>query len=207
VNILSEAPTSLGSVSRIVYATATSLDGYLADASGSLDWLFAVEGGDQAMAEGRAFMAGVTVQVEGSNTYRWVVEHEQLDQHPEKWQAFYGNRRTFVFTSQSDPPVVRGADVEFISGPVTDHIDKILAAAGSGDVHLVGGGALAAQFAAVDRLDAIHLSIAPVTVGGGAPLFPAYFDSSRLCLTELRQTGQFVQAEYDVLSAYGSCPE
>ncbi len=153
------------------------------------------------MAEGRAFMAGVTVQVEGSSTYRWVVEHEQLVEHPEKWQAFYGDRTTFVFTSRSDPPVVSGADVEFVSGPVTDHIDEILAAAGGGDVHLVGGGALAAQFAAVDRLDAIHLSIAPVTVGSGAPLFPTYFDSSRLRLIELHQTGQFVQAEYDVLSA------
>ncbi len=186
-------------MTRIVYATATSLDGYIADADNSLDWLFAVEGGEQAMAEGETFMAGVTVQVEGSTTYRWVVEHEQLVDNPEKWQTFYGDRKTFVFTTRADLPLVAGANVEFLKGPVADHIDAIVAAADGGDVHLAGGGALAAQFAAIGRLDAIYLSIAPVTLGAGAPLFPDYFDSSRLRLADVHQTGQFVQAEYDVL--------
>jgi dihydrofolate reductase len=188
-------------VPRIVYATATSLDGFLADAHGSPDWLFAVDGGDLAIAETQAFVAGTTVQVEGSRTYRWVVEHERLVEHPARWQEFYGDRATFVFTSRADSPVVRGADVEFVSGPVTDHIDRIVAAAGGGDVHLVGGGALAAQFADAGHLDALHLSIAPVTLGSGAPLFPAYFDASRLHLTTLHQTGQFIRAEYDVSHA------
>ena len=183
----------------IVYLTATSLDGYIADPQSSLDWLFAVEGGESAIAEAESFMSGVTVQVEGSATYRWVVEKEQLLERPEKWQAFYGDRRTFVFTSRDDLPVVPGADVVFVGGPVTQHIDTIVAAAGGGDVHLVGGGDLAVQFARIGRLDAIRLSIAPVTLGGGARLLPAYFDSTRLRLTEVHQTGQFIHAEYDVL--------
>lgn len=188
-------------MTRIVYATATSLDGYIADRNNSLDWLFAVEGGDEAMAEGEAFMAGITVQVEGSTTYRWLLEHEALLADPEKWQTFFGARKTFVFSSQPDLPLVPGADIEVLSGPVASHIATILAAAGDGDVHLVGGGALAAEFAAAGHLDAIYLSIAPVTLGGGAPLFPAAFDSRRLRLTDAHQTGQFIQAEYDVLPA------
>lgn len=188
-------------MTRIVYATATSLDGYIADADNSLDWLFAVEGGDDAMAEGESFMAGVSVVVEGSTTYRWVVEHERLLAQPEKWQVFYGDRKTFVFSSRSDLPIVPGADIEVLNGPVREHIGTIIAAAGDGDVHLAGGGALAAQFAQIDRLDAIYLSIAPVTLGAGSPLFPRHFDASRLRLTDVHQTGQFIQAEYDVLTA------
>jgi dihydrofolate reductase len=188
-------------MTRIVYATATSLDGYLADADGSLNWLFAVEGGAQAMAEGDVFMSDVTVQVEGSTTYRWVIEREQLVDHPEKWQTFYGDRKTFVFSSRTDLPIVAGADVQFVNGAVENHLDAILAAAGEGDIHVVGGGALAAQFADIGRLDSIRLSIAPVTLGAGAPLFPSYLDSSRLRLTNLHQAGQFIQAEYDVRPA------
>ncbi|BBH17095.1 dihydrofolate reductase [Nocardioides baekrokdamisoli] len=187
-------------MSRIVYATATSLDGYLADADNSLDWLFAVDGGDDAIAEGETFMAGVTVYVEGSTTYLWVLEHERVLDEPSKWQTFYGDRKTFVFSSRPDLTLVPGADIEVLNGPVEQHIDTILAAAGDGDVLLAGGGALAAAFAEIGRLDAIYLSIAPVTLGAGAPLLPARFDSTRLRLTAVHQTGQFIQAEYEVLS-------
>lgn len=38
-------------------------------------------------------LSGVTVQVEGSTTYRWVVEHEQLVENPRRWQTSYGIAR------------------------------------------------------------------------------------------------------------------
>lgn len=186
-------------MTRIVYATATSLDGYLADDGGSLDWLFAVDGGEETLAELEAFTAGVTVLVQGSTTYLWVLEHEKLLESPEKWQTLYGDRLTFVFSSQTDLPLVPGADIVVMSGPVGEHIETIVNAADGGDVWVMGGGALAAGFATIGHLDEIQISIAPVTLGGGAPLFPAYFDSSRLRLTEVHQTGQFIQAVYELL--------
>lgn len=186
-------------MTRIVYATATSLDGYLADANNSLDWLFEVDGGDDAIAELEEFVAGVTVQVQGSTTYLWVLEHENLMADPDKWQTFYGNKKTFVFSSRADLPLVPGADIVILNGPVIEHIDTIVNAADVGDVWVMGGGALAAEFAAIGHLDEIQVSIAPVTLGAGAALFPAYFDSSRLRLTDVHQTGQFIQAVYEVL--------
>ncbi|MGN6724247.1 MAG: dihydrofolate reductase family protein [Marmoricola sp.] len=185
-------------MTRIVYATATSLDGFLADADNSLDWLFAVDGGDDALTELSAFVSGVTVMVEGSTTYRWVLEHESLLENPEKWQEFYGDRKTFVFSSQSDLPIVPGADIEVLNGPVGSHIERIREAAGGGDVWVVGGGGLAVEFADGGHLDGIQVSIAPVTLGAGAPLFPAPFDSARVRLTGVHRTGQFIQAEYEV---------
>lgn len=106
---------------------------------------------------------------------------------------------TFVLTSRTDLPVVAGADIEFISGPVADYIDSIRSAAGSGDIHVVGGGALAAELAQSGHRDEIHLSITPVTLGAGAPLFPTHFDSTRLKPKHLHQTGQFIKARYDVI--------
>lgn len=186
-------------MTRIVYATATSLDGYLADERDSLDWLLEVDGGDEAIGELEEFVTGVTVQVQGSTTYLWVLEHEKLLENPERWQILYGNKKTVVFSSRTDLPLVPGADVIVLSGPVGEHIDTIVNAADGGDVWVMGGGALAAEFAAIGHLDEIQVSIAPVTLGGGAPLFPTYFDSARLRLTDVHQTGQFVQAVYEVL--------
>ncbi|MGK2875711.1 MAG: dihydrofolate reductase family protein, partial [Nocardioides sp.] len=90
---------------RIIYLTATSLDGFIADRANSLDWLFAVPGGDEAMSEVTGFTEGVGVMVEGSTTYAWMLDHEDLIEHPEKWQEFYADRPTFVFTSRNLPSV------------------------------------------------------------------------------------------------------
>ncbi len=186
-------------MSRIIYATSASLDGYLADADGSLDWLFAVQGGDAAIAELKPFVEGVSVMVEGSTTYEWVMDHEQLLEHPEKWREFYGTRKTYVFTTRAGSlPRVPDADIEFLSGPVSDHISAILAAAGDGDVWLTGGGAIATQFAELGHIDEIWLSVAPVFLGGGAPVFTRRMESDDLRLIDVHQTGQFVQTRYEL---------
>ncbi len=49
-------------------------------------------------------------------------------------------------------------------------------AAGGKDLWMVGGGDLAAQFAEHGLLDELVLSIAPVTLGAGRPLFPRRWD-------------------------------
>ena len=185
-------------MTRFVYATATTLDGYLADPDHSLDWLFVVDGGEQSLAELETFVGGVRVMVEGSSTYLWVLEHENLVENPEKWQDFYGDRTTYVFTSRADLPVVPGADVHFVNGAVADHLDAIRAAAGDEDIWIVGGGDLVGQFVDAGALDEIHVSIAPVTLGAGAPLLPRRLDSTRLTLVETAQVGQFIQAKFHV---------
>lgn len=185
-------------MTRFVYATATTLDGYLADPNHSLDWLFVVDGGEQTLGELDEFVQGVGVMVEGSSTYQWVIDHENLTEHPEKWQNFYGDRATYVFTSRTDLPVIPGADVTFVNGDVAEHLPAIRERTGDKDVWIVGGGDLVGQFADAGALDEVHVSIAPVTLGAGAPLLPRVLDSTRLHLAEVSQAGQFIQAKFTV---------
>jgi naphthoate synthase len=131
-------------VGRIVFDTATTLNGYIADEADSLEWLFAVDGG--GMPEDHLVPTEATVLVEGSTTYQWVLDHEDLLEHPEKWpELFHGDRPSFVFTTR-ELPAPAGADVRFVSGPVADALPEIRAAAGDGDIWVVGGGDLAGQF-------------------------------------------------------------
>ena len=186
-------------MTRFVFATAVSLDGFLADPDDSLDWLFAVEGGDESLGGLAEFVAGVRVMVEGSTTYRWVLEHEGLLASPEKWQEFYGDRVTYVFTSRTDLPLVPGADIRVVSGAVGDLADELRDVASGQDVWIVGGGDLAGQFHDAGLLDEIRVSIAAVTLGGGAPLLPRRIESSSLRLESVKQTGQFAELRYAVV--------
>ena len=181
---------------RIIYDTAVSLNGWIADEQGSLDWLFASAGGTEA-PEGTV-PAAATVLVEGSTTYQWVLEQERLLEHPERWSEFYGTTPTFVFTSR-ELPVPDGADVRFIRGLVADALPAIRAASGGGDIWVVGGGDLAGQFLDAGALDEIAVSVAPVALTGGAPVLPRRVESDRLRLVEARVVGPFARLRYEVV--------
>lgn len=182
---------------RVTFFTATTLDGFIADPSDSLDWLFAVPEAAEAEAGIDSFMDRIGVLVEGSTTYEWVVRHDQLLEYPEKWAQFYADRPTFVFTSR-DLDAVPGADIRFRSGAVLDVWTEIVEAAGDKDVWVVGGGDLAGQFADAGLLDEIVLSVAPVALGSGRPLLPRRLESDRLTLIGMRRVGQFAELTYSV---------
>ncbi|WP_284250084.1 dihydrofolate reductase family protein [Litorihabitans aurantiacus] len=180
---------------RILFDTATTLNGYLADEDDSLAWLFAVEGGE--VPEETLYPASATVLVEGSSTYEWLLRENDLLAHPEKWQEFHGAKPTFVFTTR-ELPVPDGADVRFVAGPVAGAIAAIREAAGDGDVWVVGGGDLAGQFLDADLLDRISISVAPVALTGGAPLLPRRVSADRLRLVSAEAVGQFARLVYEV---------
>lgn len=181
---------------RIVFDTATSFNGWIADEDNSLAWLFAVEGGEHP--DDGLFPTGVSVMVEGSTTYEWVLAESDILAHPEKWREFHGDRPTFVFTTR-ELPAPEGADIRFVSGPVADVLAEIRAAAGDGDIWVVGGGDLAGQFLDAGVLDEIALSVAPVALTAGAPLFPRRVGSDRLRLVSASAVGQFARLVYRVL--------
>lgn len=178
---------------KIVFDTATSINGWIADEHHSLAWLFAVDGGEQP-DEG-LLPSAAAVMVEGSTTYEWILRESDLLAQPEKWHEFHGDRPTFVFTTRQ-LPVPAGADVRFVRGPVVDALPAIREAAGDGDIWVVGGGDLAGQFYDAGALDELAISIAPVALTGGAPLLPRRIESDRMRLVTATAVGQFARLVY-----------
>ncbi|OMH37081.1 dihydrofolate reductase family protein [Tersicoccus sp. Bi-70] len=184
---------------RVIYYTAATLDGFLADDDHDLGWLLRLAP-DPARTppafDFATFFAGVGAMVMGGNTYRWVHRHEDLAAHPERWTDVYGATPCWVFSSQGLAPV-DGADIRAGHGPVADALPAIRAAAGERDVWLLGGGELVGQVDDAGALDEIRVSIAPVTLGAGKPLLPRRLDQ-RLTLTGVHTDGTFAYLAYDV---------
>jgi dihydrofolate reductase len=185
-------------VTRTRYYTATSIDGFIADAANSLDWLFEVGGSDREAADrfGR-FFADVGAMAMGATTYEWVLAHEDLLEHPERWRGFYGETPCWVFTHR-ELPSIPDAALTFVRGDVEPVHRAMVAAAGGKDVWLVGGGELVGRFADAGLLDEISLGVAPVTLGAGAPLLPRRLPSSQLTLVRVEHDARFVFLTYDV---------
>jgi dihydrofolate reductase len=179
------------------YYTATSIDGFIADDDNSLDWLFEVTERDDRFGP---FLAGVGAFAMGATTYEWVLEQEKLLDEPKKWQQWYGDRPSWVFTHR-DLPVIPGAAITFVSGDVRPVHAAMTEVAGGRNIWLVGGGELVGSFADAGLLDEVILGVAPVTLGGGAPVLPRRLTSSRLTLTAAEQAGPFAYLTYRVSPA------
>jgi dihydrofolate reductase len=178
-------------VSRVVYYTAATLDGFIADEHDSLAWLFeqkTEEGGPGGYEE---FIAGVGALAMGATTYEWISDHMRTT--GETWAY---DVPCAVFTHRELEPLDAG--ITFVSGSVADQREALQAAAGERDVWVVGGGDLAGQFADIGLLDQVMVSIAPVTLGAGRPLFPRRHD---LRLVDHGRNGDFLTATYDVVGA------
>jgi dihydrofolate reductase len=190
----------LGVVPKTQFYTATSIDGFIADADNSLDWLFEVGAGsaDEAgNAPFASFFDDVGAFAMGATTYQWVLEHDGLVDKPLKWAEYYGDTPAWVFSHRS-LPAIPGADLTFVQGDVRPVHAAMTERAQGRNIWIVGGGELAGAFADAGLLDEIMLGVAPVTLGAGAPLLPRKMTSRRLRLTEMRQVGQFAYLTYQV---------
>jgi dihydrofolate reductase len=181
-------------VSLTQYYTATSLDGFIADPDNSLEWLFRRERKEDGLLNYGEFIADVGALAMGSTTYEWILDHEFADEDPAAWKWPY-DVPCWVFTHRQ-LAVVPDARVEFTSADVTTVYEEMARAAGGRNIWIVGGGDLAGQFADAGLLDEVLVSIAPVTLGGGAPLLPRRIE---LRLDELGRNGDFASARFSVV--------
>lgn len=188
---------------KTVYYTASTIDGFIADSDHSLDWLFQF-GKVAGMAdEFPRFMSRIGAAAMGATTYRWVFDHENLEKHPERWSF---DVPTWVFGTRQLPAVDR-ADIRFVRGDVKPIHEQMVRAAGGKDVWLVGGGDLVGQFHDAGLLDEVVVTVAPVTLGSGAPLLPRRITTPPMRLIDVERFAEvFVKLTYEVRHARGGSP-
>ena len=142
---------------RLSVNIARSVDGYIADADGSLDWLFAraaLEGEDYGHAE---FMSSVDGLAMGRGTWDFIADEPSLP---------FEGRPVFVFTHR-DATAREG--VHFWSRTPREAVAE-WHEAGLDHVY-VDGGRLISDFLAEGLVDDLTLTVVPVLLGSGSRLF------------------------------------
>lgn len=147
-------------MARIVGYIAASLDGFIATAEESLDWLF--KRGDAELREYdyNLFIKRIRTVVMGRGTYDWIANEGSA------WA--YGDQRVIVVTSRPIPdpmgPLETRSDVDALLAELRTLDD--------GDVWMLGGGKLQMAFMERSALDEIEIYLVSAIIGGGIPLFP-----------------------------------
>jgi dihydrofolate reductase len=140
---------------RVRYFVASSLDGYIARTDGSIGWLF--HDADYGYS---AFYSTVDTAVMGRTTYEFSLSFGEY--------AFPGVK---VYVFSRTKAGTRDERAEFVAGDVSKFVAGMRTRPGR-DIWLVGGAQLAREFLAADLIDEYIVSIHPVLLGSGIPLFP-----------------------------------
>ena len=164
---------------KIVLYIASSLDGYIADPSGGIGWLESLpnpEGEDHGY---QALLSSVSSILMGRLTY------EKILSFGIEWP--YAGLSTFVATHRSDWKIST-PNTEVWSAGLHEKVRQLKRNAEK-DCSLVGGGILISSLLEADLIDRMIISMAPVLLGNGVPLFPAGIPVSTWSLTEVKTYG------------------
>jgi dihydrofolate reductase len=169
------------------YYCASTLDGFIAEADDTLDWLtkyegsFEGEGVEPIKGTYDRYYEGVGALVSGSVTYEFVLRHFEGKEWP------YKGKPNWVLSSRDLPkPEGDDIDVRIVNAQVEDVYDEMIESAGERDLWVVGGGNVASQFADRGLLDELLVTVVPVVLGDGKPLFDRRVPGGPMQLTGTR---------------------
>ena len=164
---------------------ATSLDGYIAGPDDDLSWQFTDN--DYGFDE---FYQSVDTLIMGRGTYDVV-------RGMGRWP--YSGKRTLVVT-RSEKLDITTADTAYFNGSLVE-LEKMLKEQGVKRSWLVGGGELVKGYLEGKLVEEVVVSVHPVLLGKGVPLFPGGFPQTSLKLLDAEAFDSgLVQLRYSVKS-------
>jgi dihydrofolate reductase len=186
-------------MSRVVYYAAVSLDGYIAEADDTIEWLTGFKAVPPAEAvetvEGGydEFYEEIGALVSGSTTYEWILA---AIARGGEWP--YAGKPCWVLSSR-ELPQPEGGEANVVNASVTDLYDEMIAAAGERKLWVVGGGNVASQFADAGLLDDVWVTVVPVILGTGKPLFDRRLPGAPMRLTAaLPRPSGMIELRYEI---------
>ncbi|MCG8583825.1 MAG: dihydrofolate reductase family protein [Pirellulales bacterium] len=170
---------------KTIYYVATSLDGFIADAEGGVEWLDRV-GIEQDMSGYEAFFASVDGLLMGRKTYDFVYDYGQ-------WP--YEDKPAWVCSSR-EVPRMDGCNLQSEHAP--EAVIEQARRQGVTALWVVGGGQLASALIKAGQLTHLSISLMPVLLGRGIPLVDLL--PNHLYLRQVNSTPMsgYTQIEYRI---------
>ena len=172
---------------KIVLYLAISVDGYLADQQGGVDWLSGDGSQPDAPGSYPAFLNTVDAIVMGWTTYHQLV----TELSPDSWP--YEGRPCYVVTHRQE---TNRENLFFWNGALPALVDQ-LKGEHEGNIWICGGASVAGQLLKEDRIDRLWLSIIPTVLGKGIRLFPQLAQELPLKLVATEQWNGIVDLVYE----------
>ena len=165
---------------KIILYIASSLDGYIARENGDVDWLpeNTTSGYDE-------FYKTIDMVVMGKKTYEQVLT---FGAYP------YKDKKSYVFTRNNEQ--TKDQNTEFVFD-IDKFVKENISNSGK-NIWLVGGAEIISSFLNRGFVGEVILSIVPVILGKGIPLFKNIQNETKLELIKTTEYDKLVEIHYNV---------
>lgn len=146
---------------KISLFIAMSLDGYIADREGSVNWLTGHGKDDNRIDPYSEFAKGIDTVIMGWNTYHQIV----TELSPETWP--YPDFTTYVVTHNQK---ASSEEIRFVNESPVALLKRLREENGKG-IWICGGANLIQQIVKEDIIDYYYITVVPTILGSGIRLF------------------------------------
>ena len=136
---------------KIILYVATSVDGFIARKNGSVDWLTQYNNSGEDFGY-KEFLDSVETVILGNTTYR-------------EFKAPYENKKCYVFSRKNTG---KENNITYVNTDVKEFTDAL---SENENIWLVGGADIAKEFLKNNLIDEFIITIIPIVLGKGIPLF------------------------------------
>ena len=172
---------------KVTLFIAMSLDGYIADKDGGVDWLNGQEEDGENMDTYSEFIKTIDTIIMGWNTYHQVI----TELSPEEW--IYPEQISYVITHREIPSTER---IHFTSESPCDLVKRLREEEGNG-IWIWGGASIVRQLMETDLIDTLHISVIPTLLGDGVRLFGPLEKEQKLRLVKTQSYNGITDLVYE----------
>ncbi len=178
---------------KVVLFIAMSLDGYIADRNGGVNWLDGQDASAETEDAYAKFAKTIDTVIMGWKTYAQVT----TELSPSQW--VYDDFTSYVITHRETPSTEK---IKFVSESPADLVKRLRKQAGK-DIWICGGASIVQQLMDADLIDRFHISIIPTVLGDGVRLFENRRRELKLRLLSAKSYNGITEVIYEKRSLQG----
>lgn len=171
---------------KVILHISQSLDGFIADSKGNVDWILGNNENYDSDYGYETFIKDVDTVILGATTYRQIIN----ELSPDKW--VYENLQSYVLTSEN---LENTPNTKFVNTHVKRLISELQKTDGK-NIWICGGASLVNQCVKEDLIEEYQITTVPVILGSGIRLFEENNKRIRLKLKETKEENGLILGIY-----------
>lgn len=176
---------------KVILDLAVTLDGFIEGPNGEIDWC--IMDSEMQFAD---FLSSIDIVLYGRKSYELSKEYMPEDEEVKEMLKLIDSKKKYVFSRKGN---ILDDKVKVINNNILEEVNNLKKEQGK-DIWLYGGGEIITIFINLNLVDEYRLSVHPVVLGDGKPLFDNIKDRINLKLINTKSfSSGVVQLFYEAI--------